>query len=348
MTAPRTARPAGAFPRPAEAGLTLLEPARAPAAEAGGLPIIGQAPALRLAIETARRAALTDAAVFLTGESGTGKELMARYIHAHSPRRRHQFVPVNCATLSEGLLDAAPFDQRRGKPGILETANQGTLFLDDLIEMPAAVQAPLLRMLEGRAQPQGSDVRVISATNGDLPEAIRTGRLRADLHLHLDVVPIHLPPLRQRPEDIPLLANHFLQRLWGRHRGPGAPLPTLSPEALGALGAHPWRGNIRELHNTIEHLVVLAEPGASIPSDHIPFRRDSAPEAARTPVSFEDGYRSARNRVIATFEASYLEWFVRQAGRNFSKAARVVGIDRTTLYRLLERHGLRRPRRSAG
>jgi transcriptional regulator with PAS, ATPase and Fis domain len=321
--------------------------------------VLGVSPAFREALNIARRVALTNASVFITGESGTGKECMALFIHRQSERRAAPFVPVNCAALPEGLLESELFGHRRGaftgavrdKPGIFEAAHTGTILLDELLDMPKAIQAKLLRVLQdGVVRRVGSegpgaavDVRIISATNREPAAAIREGVLREDLYYRLDVVPLHLPPLRERPEDIPILAEHFLKMYWIRHRGAQSappPPPTFSPEALWALGAHPWRGNVRELQNTIEHLVVVLEPGATVRADQIPFREDPAVDPARPAQGDEDfrqGYRAARRRVLAAFEASYLDWFYRRAGHNISRAARHAGIDRTTLYRLLER-----------
>jgi transcriptional regulator with PAS, ATPase and Fis domain len=376
MTLPRSARPADVFPRPpaaldgdhASPGLTLLERGQ-PAQEQ--LLVLGASTELRRALETARRVAPTDASVFITGESGTGKELVAQFIHFHSLRRRGRFVPVNCAALPEGLFESELFGHRRGaftgavreKPGILETAHAGTMFLDELAEMPTSVQAKLLRVLQdGVVRRVGSelpdaevDVRLIAATNRDPSLAVQDGALREDLFYRVHVVPIHLPPLRERPDDIRPLAEHFLASFWARHRGTSSPCPHLTPEAQWALAAHPWRGNVRELQNTIEHLVVLAEPAGPIGPAQIPFRREApcaaagnipAAAAGTTGVEtgFERGYRAARRSVVDAFESHYLTWFVRRAGRNFSKAARIAGIDRTTLYRLLDRHGLERPR----
>jgi transcriptional regulator with PAS, ATPase and Fis domain len=325
--------------------------------------IVGDSPELAQALDAARRVAGTDASVFITGETGTGKELVALYVHEHSRRRGHPFVAVNCAALPESLFESELFGHRRGaftgavrdKPGILETAHGGTVFLDELLDMPKAIQAKLLRVLQdgivrrvGSETPDAVDVRVICATNRDPEAAIRAGDLRVDLFYRLHVVPIHLPPLRERPADIPPLVSHFLTLHWTRHRG-SAPRPTLSPEARWALAAHPWRGNVRELQNTIEHLVVVAEPGATITPDRIPFRKEGSaaaggdvdPDLTALPIGlFHDGYQAARQRVVEAFEARYLEWFVQRAGGNLAKAARLAGIDRTTVYRLLERQGL--------
>jgi transcriptional regulator with PAS, ATPase and Fis domain len=353
-------RHAGAFEPPAEAaGPRLASVPR----NAIPVTIVGESPEFAQALDAARRVAGTDASVFITGESGTGKELVALDIHQHSARRDRPFVAVNCAALPESLFESELFGHRRGaftgafrdKPGILEAASGGTVLLDELLEMPKAIQAKLLRVLQdgivrrvGSETPDAEvDVRVLSATNRDPEAAIRAGDLREDLFYRLHVVPIHLPPLRERPADIPPLVTHFLALHWNRHRGLNLPRPTLTPEARWALAAHPWRGNVRELQNTIEHLVVLVDPGAEVTPEQIPFRKDPAvdedvtPGAGALPIGwFRDGYQAARQRVLEDFETRYLEWFVQRAGGNFAKAARLAGIDRTTVYRLLQRKGL--------
>src|SRR5881398_780246 len=206
--------------------------------------VLGSAPAFREAIALARKVAATDASVFITGASGSGKELIAHFIHAHSRRSSRPLVAINCAALPEPLLESEMFGHVRGaftgavrdKPGLLETANGGTLFLDELIEMSKPIQAKLLRVIQdGVVRRVGSErtdavvnVRFIACTNCDPEGARRTGQLREDLYYRLRVVPIHVPPLRDRPEDIPLLANHFLAYYWRRHREGDAPLPKLA------------------------------------------------------------------------------------------------------------------------
>jgi DNA-binding NtrC family response regulator len=325
--------------------------------------VLGGAPVFRKIIALARKVAATDASVFITGESGSGKELIAQYIHHHSRRSSRPLVAINCAALPEALLESEMFGHVKGaftgavrdKPGLLETANGGTMFLDELIEMPKPIQAKLLRVIQdGVVRRVGSEttdavvnVRFIAATNIDPDEAVASGALREDLYYRLRVVPIHMPPLRSRPEDIPLLANHFLAFYWKRHRDGSQPLPAWSGSAIRALASHAWPGNVRELQNVVEHAVVLLEPGSEIQPEDIPFigEQKSGPEPATAPeVEGPPGesYHAARERLLSSFERRYLTRLVQQAGGNMSKAARIAGVDRTTLYRLMERHGLER------
>jgi DNA-binding NtrC family response regulator len=334
------------------------------AAPADKITLLGTAPAFRRAIELARKVAPTDASVFITGDSGSGKEMIAQFIHLHSRRSSRPFIAINCAALPEGLLESEMFGHRKGaftgavrdKPGLLEAAHGGTLFLDELVEMPKSIQAKLLRVIQdGVVRRVGSEttdavvnVRFIAATNGDPEAAAKSGELREDLYYRLRVVPIHVPPLRERPEDIPLLADYFLSTYWVRHRRKGAPFPRLTDAALRTLCGYPWRGNVRELQNVIEHVAVVVEPGAEIRPEDLQLTGDATPaETGSTTASListllEESYHAARDRVIAQFERQYLTWLVNRASGNMSKAARIAGVDRTTLYRLMERHGLQR------
>jgi transcriptional regulator with PAS, ATPase and Fis domain len=302
----------------------------------------------------------TDASVFITGESGTGKEVIAQFIHYHIRRDKKALVPINCAALPEPLLESEMFGHRKGaftgadrdKPGLLETANGGTLFLDELTEMPLPLQAKLLRVIQdGVVRRVGSeqsdavvDVRFISATNRDPQQAVQQGLLRGDLFYRLRVVPIHLPPLRQRTEDIPLLANHFLTHYWRQHRHMPDRTPRLSEEAIAFLRSRPWKGNVRELQNAIEHVAVLVEPEQVIQPNEIPLYDEAAgglvQDTGVTLAIPDEAYHSAKDRVIAQFERDYLTRLLARAAGNISKAARLAKVDRTTLYRLLEKHNV--------
>jgi DNA-binding NtrC family response regulator len=327
------------------------------------LRLYGASPQLRHVIDLARRVARTDASVFITGESGTGKEVIAQYISVNSRRSSRGLVPVNCAAIPEALLESEMFGHVEGsftgairdKEGLLEVASGGTLFLDELTELPLSVQAKLLRVLQdGVVRRVGStktdavvDVRFIAATNRDPLRAIDEGLLRRDLYYRLGVVPIHIPPLRERPEDIPVLATEFLKEFWRQHREPGTPIPHFSPSTLEALAASPWPGNIRELRNVVEHAVVLAEPGSSIGASDITFVAGAEFENATARTAFapkvmELDYHTAREQVLSEFELNYLMHVVGASGGNISNAARLAGVDRTTLYRLMEKHGVER------
>src|SRR5690606_32161838 len=326
-----------------------------------GLVLLGESEAFLKVVDLARRVAPTDASVMLSGESGTGKEMIAQFIHKHSRRSRKPFVAVNCAALPESLLESEMFGYRKGaftgaihdKPGLLESANGGTMFLDELTEMAPSLQAKLLRVIQnGEVRRVGSsttdvvvDARFISATNRDPLEAIEEGVLRSDLYYRLRVVPIRIPPLRERPEDVPVLARHFLLSAWIRHRKEGLEPPELPEAAIRALHARPWPGHVRELQNVIEHAAVLVEPGCRIQPEHLPFLDDTPAngETAPIPTSFGgQAYHVARNRLLSEFERGYLEWLVREADGNMSEAARIAGVDRTTLYRLMEKHAFDR------
>lgn len=318
---------------------------------------LGVSTFFRHAVDLARRVAASDASVMLFGESGTGKEVIAQLIHRHSIRGERKLVALNCAALPETLLESEMFGHRKGsftgadrdKTGLLEAANGGTLFLDEITEMSPRLQAKLLRVLQdGVVRRVGSerddttvDVRVISASNREPHEAVSQGTLRKDLFYRLRVVLIKLPPLRHRVEDIPILAQHFFAHYWARYRRPHDAMPRFGDAALEVLRTRPWHGNVRELQNVMEHLAALTDPGQTIRPDDIPFYDDptTAPSDLPIPLQLlEDGYYAARDKLVAEFERAYLSRLVGRAGGNMSKAARIASIDRTTLYRLIERH----------
>jgi DNA-binding NtrC family response regulator len=331
----------------------------------GDLALIGTSRAMLDAVRLARKVAATDAPVLIVGESGTGKELFAQFIHQHGRRAAQPFIPINSAALPEALLESEMFGHRRGaftgadreKQGLLEAAHSGTMFLDELSEMPISLQAKLLRVLQdGVVRRVGSehadavvDVRFISAMNRDPSLAVADGLLREDLLYRLRVFPIRIPPLRERREDIALLATHFLANAWIRHRVAGTMMPKLTARSLSYLRAQPWRGNVRELQNVIEHVAVLADAGQDIDPEHIPVAEHAAAEPLELATSLSgevlrEPFRTAKERFVSEFERVYLRRLVESTGGNLARAARIANVDRTTLYRLIEKHnvGVRR------
>jgi transcriptional regulator with PAS, ATPase and Fis domain len=269
-------------------------------------------------------------------------------------------VSINSAAIPETLLESEMFGHLKGaftgatkdKMGLLEAANGGTLFLDEIAEMPTALQAKLLRVVQdGIIRRVGSvavdglvNVRFIAATNQDAVEAVATGNLRKDLYYRLRVFPIAIPPLRERVEDIEVIARHYLDHFWRQHRPTEHPVPVLSDETVAALRRQPWPGNVRQLRNVMEHTVVILPLGSTVVEpDVLPFLEhqslddvSSAGHAVRYPLHEE--YHHARELLLADFEKQYLRHVVKQANGNLSDAARIAGVDRTTLYRLMEKH----------
>ena len=312
--------------------------------------VIGTSKPWREVLAQTAKVAPTETTVLLTGESGTGKEVAAQLIHRKSRRAHRPFLALNCAALPEALLESELFGYERGaftgavsaRAGRLEQAAGGTLLLDEVGEMSPAVQAKLLRVLEtrefqrlGGTRTQRADVRVIAATNRDLKAAVAQGEFREDLYYRLNVFAIHLPPLRQRPEDVLTLFEHFVKEL-----GPvvlGRPAAGISPAARAHVGAYGWPGNVRELRNAVERALILSE-GRLITPEHLPLQAVTlahAPAAAPAAVDFPaDGVE------LEAMEQTLIEGALKQAGQNKSKAAKLLGLSRSKLYTRMERFGL--------
>ena len=332
---------------------------RAQLAAALGLEnVIGRSAAMGQVFELVKKAARSEANILVLGESGTGKELIARAIHANSPRAAHAFIPVDCAALPENLLESELFGHEKGsftgavrsKSGLMELADGGTLFLDEIGELPTGLQSKLLRTLQerqirrvGGTELVDVDVRVVSATNRDIRDAIVKGTFREELYYRINVIEIRLPPLRERVGDIPLLVHAFLRR-YGQGR-----IQACSADAMAVLEAYRWPGNVRELQNVMERACALADSDTIMPGDlpepvqegGIPRRgdaglpRDAAPEATSLPL------KEAKEQWMGVLEASYLRQLLERHDGNISAAAKTAGIDRKTFHRLITKHGIR-------
>jgi transcriptional regulator with GAF, ATPase, and Fis domain len=310
----------------------------------GGHRPVGVSKKWKDVLALATKVAGTETTVLLTGESGTGKEVVARFLHRASPRSQGPFAALNCAALPEQLLESELFGSEKGaftgavasRPGKIEQAAGGVLFLDEVGEMSPAVQAKFLRVLQEREfqrlggnRAQKADVRVIAATNRDLKAAIARGEFREDLYYRLMVFEIRLPPLRERPEDIPALLEAFLREIG---ESIGRPAAGISRDAREKILAYSWPGNVRELRNAVERAVILAE-GGLVTGEHLPISMDPAPAApsASLPTGGVD---------LEAVERSYVEQALQQTGHNKSRAARLLGLTRAQLYSRLEKYGL--------
>jgi two-component system response regulator AtoC len=306
--------------------------------------IVGNSPAIREVFSTIRRAAPSDSTVLVTGESGTGKELVARAIHTLSDRTDREFVPVDCSALVESLLESELFGHVKGsftgafqtKHGLFELANHGTFFFDEISNLSHNIQAKLLRVIQEREfMKVGSqkriklDIRIVASTNRDLKEAIKEGDFREDLYYRLSVVPIQLPPLRDRTGDVPLLVDHFLtlhsQKRNGRQR-------SVSKRALEMLSAYSWPGNVRELEHTIERILILEDCDVIEP-EHLP--------AFISQRQGEFQVFSEESFSLEELEKRYIQFVLRQTKGKRQEAARILGINRKTLSAKIKKYGLR-------
>ncbi|MEW6111880.1 MAG: sigma-54 dependent transcriptional regulator [Thermodesulfobacteriota bacterium] len=312
--------------------------------EADTIRIITKDPAMTRLLQTARQIARTDCNVLIAGESGTGKELLARFIHEHSKRGSGPLMAINCGVFSEELLTSELFGHERGaftgahaaKPGIIEIARRGTLFLDEITEMSPNMQVKLLRVIQERQMMRVGgtttiqvDVRFIAATNRNLQEAVQSNEFRRDLYYRLNVVSFDLPPLAARKGDIPLLAQHFLEKhskLLGRET------PSLSREVLDILKDYDFPGNVRELENIIERGIALAT-GSTISAEHLP---DDIRDFSITTFRRKNG----RLPTLEEQEIEYIRQILVQTGGNKTAAAETLGIDRVSLWRKIKRYGL--------
>ncbi|TMA53779.1 MAG: AAA family ATPase [Deltaproteobacteria bacterium] len=310
--------------------------------------LIGEHPLIQKITQLVRKVATTDATILIMGESGTGKELIARAVHALSPRVDRPFIPVNCGAIPAELLESEMFGHERGaftgaigqRAGMFQLANGGTIFLDEVGEMSATLQVKLLRVLQDREiRPVGADrvfkvdVRVLAASNKDLAAEVEEGNFREDLFYRLQVIPIVMPPLRERRSDIPLLTSHFLEKHNRKRSGRPA---RIAEEAMVHLWEYDWPGNVRELENLLERLVILSEDGL-IGVEHLPpsMRSFISEKKIPRPTLGEDGLDL--NTAVEEFENRLIEEALRRTKGNKQAAARLLGLKRTTLVAKLRR-----------
>lgn len=321
--------------------------------------MIGEHASIKRIQAIIQKVAATDAMVLVTGESGTGKELVARAIHNLSPHAGHHFVPVNCAAIPEALLESELFGHMRGaftgahvsRPGLFQVAHQGTIFLDEVGELPLTLQAKLLRVLQdGVVRPLGAEhsvpveVRVVAATNKELEHQVEKGSFREDLFFRLQVIPIHLPPLRARRSDIPVLAKHFLDRANKKHNLN----VQITQQAMVYLWEYDWPGNIRELENMVERMVILADSNRAdvqdLPGNIRSFVSDKkAPAPTSLLLSDSTAMRDMREET-GQFEQNLIENALRLSNGNKSRAAKMLGLKRTTLVAKLRKRGVKKPK----
>lgn len=319
--------------------------------------IVGKSAAIQAVLSLVNKVARTDANILIYGESGTGKELVARAIHHHSQRASKPFVPVDCVSMPDALLESELFGHERGaftgahtaKAGLFEVAHGGTVFLDEVSGMSHTLQSRLLRVLQERQLRRVGgtryidiDVRVIAASNRDLEEAQRKGDFREDLYYRLNVIPIVLPPLREREGDVEVLAREFLQRFMQQHPADTGIIPTFEPAALAALTGYSWPGNVRELQNVIERAAALAD-GPVIRLEHLPSGLRLAPSGDSFSVEGGGSYKQVKQEVVRSFERSFLLELLQRHHWHMSNAAQEAGVDRKTIERMVKRHGLREP-----
>lgn len=316
------------------------------------LPIIGSSPATLSIIKMIDQVAKSTATILISGESGTGKELVARAIHYNSDRKEKPFITINCTAMPEQIIESELFGHVKGsftgawkdKRGIVQEADQGTLFLDEIGDLNIAMQAKLLRLLqEGEYKPVGglttkqADIRFVVATNQDLKKLIEAKQFREDLYYRLNVINLHMPPLRDRKEDIPILAHHFLKKFNSLN---DKKISTIAPEAISALMSKSWPGNIRELENCIERGVILCQSDTIKISDILP----QEPVAHTSPLFDHNIYtlpfKEAKEIIIKTFHNKYINWILQQNKGNISKAAEQAELQRQYLHRLIKEENI--------
>ncbi len=330
--------------------------------------IIGASDSLKRVIDLARKVSESDSTVLIRGESGVGKDLLARAIHNSSPRVNGAFVTLNCAAIPESLLESELFGHKKGsftgairdKQGLFQSASGGTMFLDEIGNISHAMQVKLLRVLQdkmvtpvGETAPVKVDVRLIAATNANLEEDVKAGTFRADLYYRLNVIQLEIPSMRERPEDILLLADKFVKQYSERLR---KPLRNFSPDAREVMLAYSWPGNVRELENSIERAVLLSKSDTILPEDLpaclVEAKSDATLNLANSQIDSETG-NSNRNVIgagvdensetltptLQSIEKAYIHYIMAENNGNKSRAAKALGIDSSTLYRKLERYG---------